>query len=152
MSTQTRFTGQEEALALLSGGEAGVLCTVSPDGRPYGVPVNYGFLQEENCVFFHCAREGRKIENILSNPQVSFLVVGHSEIIPEKLTTRYESVMVFGTAGIVEDEGEKAEALRALCAKLAPDSPWAQRGAPPCGDSLIVKIKIQAITGKRNRG
>lgn len=142
---------EEDALQLLKNGGAGVLCTVSPDGRPYGVPVNYGFSREDGCVFFHCAKEGRKINNILFHPQVSFLVMGPYEVVPEKITTRFESVMVFGKAVIVEDEGEKAEKLRALCARFAPDSPWAKEGAPACADSLIVKIEIDAITGKRNR-
>ena len=152
MSTQKRFIPETEAREILERGFAGVLSTTSPDGRPYGVPVNYCYSGEENCVFFHCAKEGRKIGNILLNPQVSFLVVGPYEVLPEKITTRYESVMVSGTAAIVSGPDEKAEKLRALCAKFAPDSPWARDGSLPCDDSLIVKIAIECVTGKRNPG
>jgi len=154
MSTQKRFITEEQARAILMNAPVGVLSTVSPDGRPYGVPVHYCYAQEENCVFFHCAKTGRKIDNILFSPQVSLLAVGPFKVVPEKTTTRYESTIIAGRAQIVTDPQEKAEKLRALCVKYAPGTPFAAEDAPPmpCGDSHIIKILIESITGKRSPG
>jgi nitroimidazol reductase NimA-like FMN-containing flavoprotein (pyridoxamine 5'-phosphate oxidase superfamily) len=153
MSTQKRFTTTQEARNILKNGSVGILCTVSPDGRPYAVPVHYCFSDEENCAFFHCAKEGRKIDNILFCPQVSLVVVGAYEVIPEKITTCYESAMLFGPAGIVEDPAEKTAKLRALCVKFAPKTPWASDDSllKACGETHIIKISAECITGKRNR-
>ncbi len=153
MSTQKRFILKAEAQKILEDGSIGILSTVSPDGTPYGVPVHYCYSREENCIFFHCAREGRKIDNILFCAQVSFLVVGPYEVIPEKTTTRYESAIAFGEAEIVEDPQEKAAKLRTLCEKFAPGIPAITDDAMliSCKNSHIVKIKLLSVTGKRNR-
>lgn len=153
MSTQKRFIPKEEAQKILKDGGVGVLSTISPDGTPYGVPVHYCFSQKENCVFFHCARKGRKIDNILFCAQVSFLVIGPYEVIPEKTTTRYESAVASGTAEIVDDPQEKAEKLRLICEKFAPGMPAVPDEAmlTDCRDSYIVKINLLSVSGKRNR-
>ena len=56
-----RAIPEAEAKALLSKAEYGILSTVSDDGQPYGVPLNFCIV--ENCIYFHCAIEGRLIEN-----------------------------------------------------------------------------------------
>ena len=58
---------------ILQEGEYGVLSTVSADGQPYGVPLNYA-LQNNN-LYFHCALDGHKLDNLLANEKVSFCVV-----------------------------------------------------------------------------
>lgn len=107
------------AMALLKRGEYGILSTSDQSNRPYGIPVNYVVMQES--IFFHCATEGRKLENITANKTVSFCVVGKTELIPEKFSTRYESVVVSGTADMIEDDVLKKNVLRALVAKYAPE-------------------------------
>ena len=42
----------------------------SDDGMPYVVPMNFGL--RENCIYLHCAREGRKLDIIRKNDQVCF--------------------------------------------------------------------------------
>lgn len=153
MSTQKRFIPETEAQDILERGLVGVLSTVSPDGQPYGVPVHYCYSKEENCVFFHCAKEGRMIENLTSCPQVAFLVIGPFVVIPERISTNYESAMAFGRAEIAADPVEKAARFRALCVKYAPGTPFASEDTPlpDCSGSHIVKIVIERVTGKRSR-
>lgn len=151
MSTQKRFILKEEALLLLEHGSYGVLSTVSEDGQPYGIAVNYCYSADENCIFFHCAASGRKMDNILKNNKVSFAVIGSHQVIPEKLTTFYESVIAEGRAEIVANEDEKKEKLLSICKKFAPD----QKGLDDIikqGSAVtaVVKINIKSITGKRN--
>ncbi len=82
-----RATDNEAALALLNDGEYGVLSTVDQDNQPYGTPVNYAVV--DNSIFIHSATEGCKLENIRSNSNVSFCVVGKTELLPEQFSTRY---------------------------------------------------------------
>jgi hypothetical protein len=122
------------AMALLKRGEYGILSTSDAGSRPYGIPVNYVVMEES--IFFHCATEGQKLENITANQEVSFCVVGKTELIPEKFSTRYESVIVSGNAERIEDKVLKKNALRALVAKYAPDH-------IPAGEAYIDKLMDQ---------
>ena len=62
MRRKDRAVSREEALEALRQGEYGVLSTIGPDGELYGVPLSYALLDE--AVYFHCAREGRKLDNL----------------------------------------------------------------------------------------
>ena len=141
------------ATEILKQGKYGVLSTVSADGIPYGVPVNYFYVAQDNALYFHCAVKGRKIENITANSKVSFVVIGSEQIVEDLLTTRYESVMVTGTASLITDEEEKRAKLLQLCEVLTPTA-VAHRGAGVVPEHLppvaIVKIAIDEISGKKH--
>lgn len=139
------------AMALLKRGEYGILSTVDHHRRPYGIPVNYVVMEER--IFFHCATEGQKLVNITTNQDVSFCVVGRTELIPEKFSTRYESVVVSGAADIVDDQVLKKNALRALVAKYAPDHTSAgEHYIDKLMDkTAVVGITISHLAGKARR-
>ncbi len=139
------------AMALLKRGEYGILSTSDKNNRPYGIPVNYVMMEEH--IYFHCATEGQKLENITANNGVSFCVVGKTELIPEKFSTRYESVVVSGNADLIEDTVLKKTALRALVNKYAPNH-------IPAGDTYIdklmdrtavVRVSIVHLAGKARK-
>ncbi|TYB30607.1 MAG: pyridoxamine 5'-phosphate oxidase family protein, partial [Candidatus Mcinerneyibacterium aminivorans] len=109
---------KEKAIKILKNSEYGVLSTIGENKYCYGVPLNYVVM--ENSIYFHSAKEGHKIDNLKFNKKVSFCVVKNQKPIPEKLTTAYESVVVFGKAEFVEGE-EKRDALMALTKKFAPN-------------------------------
>jgi uncharacterized protein len=138
----------EEALRILQNGESGVLATVDEEGRPYCVPIDY--VAVNRFVYFHGAKTGYKLDNIASNNQVCFTVTGSSELVPGGFTRKYESVVLFGNAYVV-DEDEMALVLEVMVRKYSPDHIEA-------GDKIIknfksrctvVKIEITHITGKR---
>ena len=106
----------KEVLAL---GEYGFLAMQNIDGGGYGVPLNYA-LDEKGNLYLHCALEGHKIDNIRANNNVTFCVVGRTQVIPEKLTAYYESVMVFGMIEEVKDEVEKRKGIDLIVAKYRP--------------------------------
>ena len=112
---EREMTGPE-ARGLLERGEYGVLSTRGPDGAPYGIPLNYCVIND--AIYFHCAVEGHMLENIAVDGRVSFCVVGTTEVLPDQFATRYESVIISGTAIEVFDE-EKQRALEGLLAKYS---------------------------------
>lgn len=147
-----RAISTAEALELLKAGRYGVLSTSSAAGEPYGVPVNYCYSERENCIFFHCAKAGKKLDNIMANSRVSFVVIGREEVAPERFITHYESAVVTGRASIVTGEAEIVEKLLALCDRFAPGvverrGEVIQKYLPAVA---ICKITVEAVTGKRN--
>jgi nitroimidazol reductase NimA-like FMN-containing flavoprotein (pyridoxamine 5'-phosphate oxidase superfamily) len=146
-----RATDNEAALTLLIEGEYGVLSTVDQENQPYGVPANYEIT--DNSIFIHSATEGHKLTNIMSNRKVSFCVVGETELLPGQFSTRYESVIVFGTASILEGEKQKRAALKALLEKYSPDH--LESGEKYINKFInkvvVIKITIDHITGKSRK-
>ena len=150
MRRTDRAIPDSEAQHILKAGEYGVLSTVSADGQPYGVPVSYAYTAE--AIYFHCALEGHKLDNLHSNNRVSFCVVGRTQVLPNKFATNYESVIVFGTAHEVVDE-EKHTGLVEILKKYSPDFlEKGERYINGDGDKArVYKIVIESMTGKARK-
>lgn len=150
MRRQDREMNNEEAVELLKKCQYGILSTVGVDGYAYGVPLSYVYLN--NNIYFHSATLGYKLDNIKNNNRVSFCVVGEIEPVPEKFTTKYESVILFGKASEVNGD-EKYSALMAILEKYA--AKYMDKGKEyikNAGDKVkIIKISIEYIMGKANR-
>ena len=144
MRRKERQSTEECAVAILEKCEYGVLATVSQDGYPYGVPLSY--IYKDAGIYFHSAVVGHKLDNIAANRNVSFCVVGEKQSLPEKFTTSYESVVVFGQASQVTGEEKKA----ALLAKYSPA--YLEKGKAYIENSedktTVIKITIEHMTGK----
>lgn len=145
-----RKLNHEDVTALLEGSEYGVLSTVNADGYPYGIPLSYTYYN--NVIYFHCALEGHKLENITNNNKVSFCVVGETEPIPEKFSMKYQSVILFGRATEVNGE-EKQRVLLALVEKYS--SQHIEQGKIYIKNdqhrTKVFKIDIEHISGKTRK-
>ena len=141
---------EEEAMALLSSAEYGVLSTVSDNGQPYGVPLNFCVIGR--CIYFHCAIEGRKINNIKHNNSVSFCTVGNTEILPDQFGTKYESAIVSGEIEEVFDDNKQI-ALEGLLHKYS--SGFFDKGLKyieALGEKTrAFKITIRSLSGKARK-
>lgn len=138
-----------QTLEILSRGTAGVLGLSDGEGQPYTVPLNY--VYHEGHIYFHCAAEGKKLDLIRCNPRVSFCVIGTNTLVPEEWTTRYESVIVTGTARLLETTQEKRGAMMTLMGNLMGKN----AKMPDCmsGDfsrMAVVDITVTEMTGKRS--
>ena len=136
-----------EMTGLLQNGEYGVLSTVDDSGQPYGVPLNYVMMN--NCIYFHCALEGHKLDNLAANPCVSFCVVGRTNVLPAEFSTEFESVIVFGRASVVDGE-ERYQALTGLIDKYSSD--FVAEGSAYIekfdSQTRVVRVAIEKMTGK----
>jgi len=76
---------------------------------PYIVPLCFGY--KDNTLYFHTSVKSRKIDLIDKHPKVCFEMDILAETIPAptpcKWDMRYQSVIGFGNASMVEDEAEK---------------------------------------------
>lgn len=105
MRRKERQLTEADAVAILEKGEYGILSTVSENGYPYGVPVSYAY--RDGVIYFHCAKNaGQKAANLSASPKICFTVVGSTELLPDKFSTLYESVIAFGAAKEAENPKE----------------------------------------------
>lgn len=146
-----RALDDASAYAVLMNSAYGVLSTVDNHNQPYGAPVSYAVV--DHSIFIHSATQGHKLENIMSNNKVCFCVVGKTELLPGKFSTKYESAIVFGTASIVDSENQKREALKAILAKYSPDHLEAgEKYINKLFDKVtVIKVSIDHMTGKSRK-
>jgi uncharacterized protein len=137
-----------ETIRILDSCAAGVLALSGDNGYPYAVPLSY--VYKEGKLYFHFALEGHKVDSITRNEKVSFCVIDKSEVIPQELTNHYRSVIVFGKARLLTDEGEKAYALQSLAEKYSPDYPEKAQAsiARALNKVSIAEVTIEHMTGK----
>ena len=150
MRRNVQQLSQEESEAVLLRGTAGVLALAGDKAFPYAVPISYVYDSEH--IYFHSATEGHKIDAIERNPNASFAVIDQDEVIPEKYTTAFRSVIVFGSIRIIGDDTEKRAAVRKLALKYAPDNTEQQHAAEIDGAwsrFCMLEMSIAHMTGKQ---
>lgn len=130
----------------------GVLAVHGDDGYPYAVPLSYVYADGK--IIVHCAKSGHKLDAIRKDPKVSFCVVAQDDVVQETFSTDYLSVIVFGTARILEDDEEKKSAIRLLAAKYCADIPQDRHEQEIKSDFpalCMVVIDIEHMTGKESK-
>lgn len=151
MRRKDREMDRNFALEVLDICEYAVLATVNPDGTPYCIPIS--IVREKDFVYFHCAQQGQKIENLHWSPTVCLTAVGATQIPPDTFTTEYESAVVFGVAEEVTDDAEKRRALWQLCRKYVPTNMEAFNDAVEKSlfRTAVWKIHLETVSGKRKK-
>lgn len=149
MRRKKQALSAEENAAVLTHGASGVLALSGDNGFPYAVPISY--VYDGTNIYFHCAKSGHKLDAIRRNSKASFCVVDKDEIIPEKYTSCFRSVIVFGTIHIMENEQEKRETIEKLALKYAPEDSADHRRAfiEKDWDLLcVLEMKVEHMSGK----
>lgn len=138
----------EECAEILARGSSGVLAVTGDDGYPYAVPMSYAC--QDGALWFHGATSGHKLDAISRCDKVSFCVIDMDDVQPEKLTTVYRSVIVFGRAKILDDERQIARGARILGEKFLPDGH--DRVESEIAQSMprltVIRLDIEHMTGK----
>ncbi|MED9872299.1 MAG: pyridoxamine 5'-phosphate oxidase family protein, partial [Eggerthellaceae bacterium] len=140
---------QEKCFEILEKGSSGTLALLDKQGFPYSVPLSYVFFPgkavevqiaesqilhpngekpasaetQDNLgsIYFHSALEGHKIDAIRNCAKASFCVIAADDVIPEKFTTAYRSVIVFGEVRVVKDDTNRKLGLELLGRKYSPN-------------------------------
>lgn len=149
MRRKAQALSQEECAAILARNSYGVLSVLGEGGYPYAVPVSYLF--QEGKIYFHCAKAGHKLDALRVCDKVSFCVVDQDQVVPLEYTTYFRSVILFGRARVVEDQGEARRWLERLALKYAPEDTEAHREDVLDWEmpaACVVEIAAEHITGK----
>ena len=121
------------------------------DGQtPYMVPLCFGY--QDNTLYLHSAREGKKLELLKTNPNVCFEFDVDTELQKGKSACdwgmSYRSVIGFGEASLVEDVEDKRHALDIIMHQYA-EGDFSYTDAA-LKSTAVIKVDISAMTGKRS--
>ena len=137
-----------ECIRILQNGKDGVLAVLGNDGYPYTVPLNY--VYHDGTLYFHCAKSGHKLSAIERCNKVSFCVIEKNDVVPEKLTTYYKSVVVFGKARILTEKSEIIHSAKILGLKYYDNADFVNREIEKLMSALCcVEIVPKHISGKQ---
>ena len=127
----------------------------SDQGKPYVVPVNFGYAVEDGrtVFYFHGAREGRKIDLIRDTGWACMQMeegyqlhradraCGHS--------AAFRSIIAEGPVSFVEDAEEKRRALSPVKAHAAGSENWEFPDAA-LNTVCVYRLEAQALTCKEH--
>src|SRR5690554_4137595 len=99
MRRDKQSLSQEQIVEVLNRQTSGVLGVNGYQGFPYTVPLSYAY--KDGKLFFHCAKEGHKLDSIKKDNKVTFCLIDKDEIVEEKFDTLFRSVIIFGRAYIL---------------------------------------------------
>lgn len=129
-----------------------IVCRIAIcDGnRPYVLPISFGV--DGDCVYLHCANEGRKLDLINKNPNVCLEFETDVELVPSEnncgISMRFKSAIAFGVAVIVEDPEEKITGLGSIIKHYG----FIPNEYPEhvLDRTTVIRVDIQEITGKQS--
>ena len=125
---------------------------LNDEGFPYLVPMNFGMDIEDGqlYLYFHCAKEGRKLELIQKDNRASFeMDCEHKLVLQEEemeCTMGYASVIGQGTIEFVAEE-DKLQALKVLMRQYRSED--FQFDTRMLKVTTVLKMKVIHMTGKR---
>jgi uncharacterized protein len=118
---------------------------------PYIVPVN--FAVSNNHLYFHSAKEGKKIDILRENNRVCFEVDIEGRIVegekPCSWGMKYLSVIGFGQAFFIEGNNGKKKALDIIMRKYAGKNDYSYAD-DELDKIIIIDLRIEQITGKKS--
>ena len=119
MRRSKQMLSKETVIEILNRNTSGTLALLGDDDYPYAVPISYVYADEK--LYMHSAKTGHKIDAIRQHEKASFCVIDQDQIVPEKYTTYFRSVIAFGKVHLVEDKDEMRRIAAMLAMKYSKD-------------------------------
>jgi nitroimidazol reductase NimA-like FMN-containing flavoprotein (pyridoxamine 5'-phosphate oxidase superfamily) len=127
------------------------------DGEPYLVSLSHVYDEEEGCIYFHCAGEGKKLDFLRANPRVwgqALINHGYHE---GECSHLYASVMFDGVVDFVEGVDEKRRVLTQMI-RFQDSNPEPLLGRlvnlesqrDDLARTIVGRIRIGEMTGKKS--
>lgn len=140
------LTGTECA-EILENEPRGVMAVHGEDGYPYAFPMDFIYI--EGKIYFHCAREGHKLDAIAGDNRVSFCVMDEGFRNDGEWFLNIRSVIVFGRILEVKDERLEREILRRFGGKYNPDADDVENEIESSFARVrVLELSIEHMTGK----
>jgi len=122
------------------------------DNEPYLVTLSHGYDEKQNCIYFHCAPEGKKISILYANNRVWGQALVDRGYVQGVCDHMYACTQFKGQVTFVENLTEKEHALKVIIKSLDdnPDALIKKQLLPESVRKVrIGKIDIDYMSGKK---
>jgi nitroimidazol reductase NimA-like FMN-containing flavoprotein (pyridoxamine 5'-phosphate oxidase superfamily) len=141
----------DEVVKLLKTGKRGVLALLGDGGYPYAVPLDYWYDEQSGAIYFHCAKEGHKIDAVRGCDKASFCITGDGHQEGGDWPLHFDSVIAFGRISVVEDRDETLRAAYNIALKFHTEQSARHELDKARNTVAALKLVPEHITGKRVR-
>jgi uncharacterized protein len=128
------------------------IAMVDPEGLPYVLPFNFGY--DNNIIYFHSGKNGKKIHILESNPLVcvefstDYLLRFQNENVGCSYTMKYRSVLAYGKVEFMEDQLQKINIMNMVMKNYA--SGDFSYNTPSMNEVICWIVRIDRMEGKIN--
>ena len=131
------------------------LVVAMADGeRPYLVTLSCGYSERENAFYFHCAREGRKLDIIARNPSVCATGIEDHGYVKGDCSHRYRSIVIYGTMTRVDGLDGMKRGIRVMFNQLEGGGEEVYSGFikkdADFNNVAILKLQVEKVDAKGN--
>ena len=148
MRRSDREQSREFSLALIDRCTHGVMALSTGEDTPYCLPLS--FVRVDNCLYFHGAKEGHKIDPLRKDARASFTAIDEGVRDEGGWAYTFRSVAVFGRIEFVEDHEFAIELCRELARRFNPSDADIENEIRMAGARVQVFCLVpEHITGKR---
>ena len=149
---RTHHLTEQQMDELLERVQTGSFVTINSNGTPYITPMH--FVYYENKIFMHGLPKGKKLDNIAHDPRIGFSVYEMDKLFldpdenPCDTNTQYKSVIISGTAKIIDDINKKENILKKIVKKYTPHLESNELPLNMIKGTVVIQIDITEMTGK----
>jgi nitroimidazol reductase NimA-like FMN-containing flavoprotein (pyridoxamine 5'-phosphate oxidase superfamily) len=128
---------------------------LSENNNPYIVPLNYGYTFENDLLtlFFHSAKEGKKLDIIKNNNKACFEIDCDTKLIEGERACTYgyafKSIIGFGEIIILENKDEKTKGLNNIMKHQTEREMSYDFTDEELKNVLVYKMEVMEFTGKQ---
>jgi len=138
-------------LEILKNGKFSTISMCRND-EPYIVTLSYGFDEINNCLYFHSAQNGLKLEFLKENQKVCGTILEDLGYVKSACSHKYRSIVFWGDMTFVEILDEKKHAFDIMLTHLE-DNPSKLKkrffkSEESYKNTCLLKLEIHLITGK----
>ena len=138
---------EEACVSILKAQPRGILAVRGEDGYPYALPLDYIYM--DGRLYFHCAKEGHKLDAIAADDRVSFCVMDEGFRKEGEWALNISSVIIFGRVRNIEDSAETVRIVRQLALKYYTTPEAAEEEVRKAAARVqILELTIDHMTGK----
>ncbi len=121
------------------------------DNEPYLVSLSHGYDEKRNCLYFHCASQGKKLVFARANNKIWGQALQDYGVV-EECDYAYTSVHFSGRLRIISDLEEKRHALEVMVRQVSPnpDAKLAKVKPEKLFTTTMGRVDIEAMTCKRH--
>lgn len=98
-----------------------ITVAMSLNNEPYLVTLSHGYDRKKNCIYFHCAQEGKKVDILRENNVVWGQAFVDNGYVDGSCDHLYATTQFKGQVSFIEDSKEKRHALSIMIDQLESD-------------------------------
>ncbi len=150
---EKEISNKKELLGILKKGKYTII-SLCKENKPYIVALSYGYDESKHALYFHCAKEGQKLDFIKSNPYVCGTIIEDNGY-KDGCGQAFRSIVFRGKIVIIEELEEKKYGFDILIDQLENDpntikSKFLKKDTT-YENSGILRLDITDITGKEEK-